>query len=184
MKSTLFIFVIIIAMPCIGQELHKVYRLRTGDLSATVNSQKEIIEFGTKQVISVIDNETGEITVRIKPDEISSTVDSIHDKLKASLYPEILFEGNLNVDYLNIKGHVDQVMEIDGNLTIGDVTEYVQMQGILKHWPSGPDIQCMLYIHFDLELQQFGLDKLLPEAAGDIACIEILQPILDDINGN
>lgn len=182
-KVYLLPFLFVFCANVVAQEVNKVYRTREGNLNATVYSDSGTVNFSSGKVISVIENQRAEITIRIKVSDLHADVDSMEKKLNNSFFNDIVFRGNLNIDFVNLEDHFDQTMQIDGELTIGEISQHIEFAGVLKYWPTGPDVQKMLYIHYDLDLKEFELQHYFP-GSPEIACIEILQPVLMNISNN
>lgn len=174
---SVLLFAILLSIPLFAQQANKIYRSRNGKVGIGIYYTDTLLNIGSDKLIVVLDYETTEIFMRLSPSDLITGIDSLDEDLQTLALPDVIFKGKLNVPFINTEQHVEEKFDIEGTLTINGVERQVMMSGTLEHMEQGPNLQSMLYIHYDLSLEEFGLKEQLP-GFGDNACIEITEAIL------
>jgi len=155
----------------------RVYKTRDGKLGISIYYVDTLLAIGSNDLRLLIDNETRDILIAVNPNTLKTKVDSLDDMLTSGFYNDIVFKGQIGLNQVQTKGRSLQKFDVTGNLTINRHTKHIVMQGTLQHFEEGPGVESLLYLHYDINLVDFGLDKTLPGFAND-GCVEILQGLL------
>jgi polyisoprenoid-binding protein YceI len=151
--------------------------MRDGKLGISVYYSDTLRNFGCDKVRMMIDNESMEVTIAVNPSTIITQIDSLDEKLKQTRFDDVVFRGQLGIKQLSTKGKSPKDFVVEGKLSMHDVTRQIEMSATLSNYQQGPDIESMLYLHFDLLLSEYGFSDELPGFSDEV-CIEILQPLL------
>lgn len=150
--------------------------LKPGRIGISIYFNDTLINIGSNKLKILINEQTDEIIIRLDPTTLHSGIDSLDRKMQSGLMQEVIFRGTIDLDKIWETNDRGRAFEVEGDLTLNDVTEIVSFHGTIRESQQGMDINGLLYLHFDPELAVFGLDEKLPHFA-DHACVEILQPI-------
>lgn len=157
-------------------QIAEMHQLTPGRIGISIYYNDTLINIGSNKLKIIIDEQTDEITIRLDPTTLHSGIDSLDRKLQHGIMPEVVFNGTIDLDKIWETGERSRTFEVEGELTLNDVTEVVSFHGAIREAQQGMGINGILYLHFDPELKDFGLDEKLPHFA-EFACVEILQPI-------
>lgn len=151
-------------------------RVVNGRVGISISYQDSLISVGSNDLFVFINNVTREITIRLDPSTLKTGIDSLDAKLRSGFSQEVVFRGLIRMDNIWDKSTWGQSFAVEGELTINHFTQNVSLFGSLKESQQGMGIGALLYLHFDPELKDYGLDEVLPDFSG-IGCVEMLQPI-------
>lgn len=157
------------------------YVTRNGIIGIIIPYEGQMLNIGSNNLIVTLNYNTGDILIKLDISTLYTKIDSLDNKLPLPNYQVATFKGKLGIGYINTSKHSRQTFKTNGNLTINEITKFVSMSGVLEHTGFGPDINCLLYLCYDLPLADFNLDKTL-SGFGNYANIEILQAILEREN--
>ncbi len=155
----------------------RTYTSRDGKLGISIYYVDTLLTVGSSKLKVTIDNETMDILIMVKPKTLKTGIDSLDRKLSEGIHRDIVFKGQINLNQIQTKGRPVQKFDVTGTLTINERTKNITMQGRLQHYEEGPGIESLLYLHYDIELTDFGLDEKLLGFANN-GCIEMLQGLL------
>lgn len=181
MKSRFLVFLFVLGFQPLFAQAVEVYSGLDGTVGISIYYGDTLITIGSRDLITTLQYETADVRIQLDPQTLNSHIDSLDEKIRNVPYGNVVFEGALGVDYINTEDHGPQTFDAEGYLTINGITGLVLMNGSLEHWDSDLGIACMLYLHADIALEDFGLSEVLVDFA-PIACIEIRQPLLQPQN--
>ena len=151
-------------------------RVINGRVGISISYKDSLISIGSNDLLVFINDVTNEITIRLDPSTLKTGIDSLDAKLRSGFSQEAVFRGLIGVNNIWDKSTWEQSFELEGELTINQITQNVSLFGTLKESQQGMGISALLHLHFDPELKDYGLDQILPGFA-EIGCVEMLQPI-------
>jgi len=154
----------------------KLHVVKDGRAGVSIYYRDTLLSIGSNKVRILLDDQTKEITIRMNPSSFRTGIDSLDVKLKNGIHQDVVFRGTIGLDRLFKRDKSDQNFEVEGELELNGVVREISMNGSLRESQQGMGITSMLYLHFDPELSQFGLDEALPHFA-EFGCVEILQPL-------
>lgn len=131
----------------------------------------------SNEVIATIDRASGRVMIRFNPSTLRTSVDSINEKLQSGEWQDVFFTGYANRQHFNTREETEISFDIEGDLTVNDITRPAKWNGKLDHFEQGGKFDEILYLHYDIPLEEYGLDKLIPGMAR-FACLEIVQAVL------
>ncbi|MBI1287799.1 MAG: hypothetical protein GC178_09490 [Flavobacteriales bacterium] len=152
------------------------YEIRDGRIGISVYVQDTLLDFGSNKLWLFIDYHSKRIKIKVDPTTFHCGVDSLDEKLENGNFRSVTFDGVLDIDRLSVQAKAPQHFEIEGDLELNGVTQQIIMMATLSDFRQGPNIECLLYIHYDMLLRDFYLDETLPNF-GESACIEMLQTL-------
>jgi len=158
-----------------------MHGLRSGKIGISIYYGDDLLNIGSSKLLVLIDETTQEITIRLDPATLKTGIDSLDAQLRSGIQQEIVFKGSIPLNFIMQKDKRFKTFEVEGDLTVNGITKPVSLFGSLRKSEQGMGIDGLLYLHFDPELKDFGLDQMLPLFA-DFGCVEILQPI-SGLNG-
>jgi|GEM_PF-5058746 len=176
MKTVQFVLLLLLSHVVQAQD-NRFFQMRDGKLGISVYVNDSLHNIGCEKVRMMIDNETMNITIAVNPSTIVTHIDSLDTKIKQTRFDDVVFRGELGIKHLATKGKSPQHFNVEGKLTLNGVIRNIEMSATLSNFQQGPDIESMLYLHYDLRLSDFELEEKLPGFAEEV-CIEVLQPLL------
>lgn len=159
-----------------GAQNTEGYEIRDGRIGISIYFQDTLIDLGSNKLWLFIDYHSKRIKIKVDPATFHCGIDTLDEKLENGNFRTVTFEGVLDIDRLSVQGKAPQHFEIEGDLELNEVTQPIIMKATLSDFRQGPNIECLLYVHYDLLLSDFYLDEVLPDF-GESACIEMLQTL-------
>lgn len=154
----------------------KTFQIRDGKLGVSIYYEDTLLNIGSNKLKVLIDQNTMDITIIVDKSTLRTGIDSLDSKLQSGTTGDIRFNGRIGLPQLWVKGKPVQHFDIPGTLTVNDQTEEILIEGSIRDYREG-GVEMLLYMHYDLELAKFGLDKTLPGFAST-GCIEMMQGVL------
>lgn len=153
------------------------YEIRDGKLGVSINYYDTLLTFGSNKLRTFINFKTKEIELSVNPSTLRCGVDSLDMLVEGGEFSDIVFRGEVKVDYITVQSKAPQKVEIHGDLEVNDQTRPMILQGIFRDFRQAPNVQCLLEVSFKLNLADFGLDEQF-EGFGNVASVEMLQTLL------
>ena len=163
---------------CLSTQLmaqNDLYRTDNGNMiiNAVLNDSALVVR--TKELIVILDYESAEFTVVLNRSKLYSGVDSIDQNLRQMSFDPIELKGQLDLDYINTKGHPPLDFKVEGRMSTNN--EQILGSGHLEHLMEGTSYACLLSMIFHIELKTLGLDLNVAGLTEEVH-IEILQTVL------
>lgn len=175
-KGAIVLLLYLFSFHSYGQ-LDKAYPSRAGRIGVTVYIDGKELKLGSSELMTILDFETMQVTLKLDPNTLQSHVPEIDKKLHEEIMREVVFRGKIAMAFINPRRNAVDDFMIPGTLSLNGFELPVEMQGSLQYMDQAPAMKSMLYIHYDLPLADFGLDKTLADF-GDFGCIEVVQTII------
>ncbi|MCF8278107.1 MAG: hypothetical protein K9J17_15340 [Flavobacteriales bacterium] len=153
------------------------FQIRDGKVGISIYYQDTLLNIGSHKLRMMINNVNMEVVIAVSPNTFSTGIDSLDLKLREGSQNDVVFRGVLGLDQLWTKNKSTQHFDAEGELTLNGRTESVVLKGALSDFQVGPNLDCMMYLHYDITLSDFGLDETLPDGFAETGCMEILQPL-------
>lgn len=117
----------------------------------------EPIHLETQDVNIKLDYETTEMIIRFPVRSLRANVDTVNRVLQNNL-TDVVFEGELSLDYINTESHPTQYFTVDGWLSFGNSKTRITGKGELHHInDSGELACCMLGMSIPLSLKELNI---------------------------
>lgn len=153
------------------------YEIRDGKLGISVNCNDTLLAFGSNKLRTFINYTTKKIELSVNPSTLHSGIDSLDLPLEEGNFFDVVFRGELKIDHIATQSKAPQHFEIEGDLELNGQTKSMILQASFRDFRQAPNVECLLEIHFNLALADFGLDERFP-TFGDVADVEILQTLM------
>jgi len=126
-----------------------VYRTQNGNMVITVVSADTVLKITSKEVLVLLNYENAKFKMKMDKSTFITGIDSLDKKLTLMKYEIIEFNGKLDVDYINTKGHPPIDFEVKGILSTNQ--NEIKGAGHLEHISSHGTYSCLLTIQFNLK---------------------------------
>ncbi len=153
-----------------------VYRTQNGNMVITAVSADTILKLTTKELLILLSYEDAKFEMRMDKSTFYTGNDSLDQKLKLMKYDIIKFNGKLDIEYINTKGHPPLDFEVEGVISTNNNT--IIGTGRLEHISSRGTFSCLLTLKFNLKLEDLGLKIEGLDLKEDVQ-IEIAQIVLN-----
>ncbi len=119
------------------------------------------ITFKTNRLAITLDYETTEILVRLPVSSLTSGIDSL-DRWLSNQPLELLFDGKLDLDYINTQKHPPLQFGFEGWLSAEDRKSFLTGKGELYHLSDKEQVACMLGLEALLNADSLGVSWPFP----------------------
>ncbi len=151
-------------IPVAFAQQEDIYWTSKGQLIIRGQIDGEPIEIGSKELLVLLDYESGKVVMKQKISDLYTDNDMIREELNNVQEDYFRFEGKLGIDYINTTGHPPIDFQIEGTMYPRD--KDVMGKGRLVHIVQGTANACLLSLTFQLDiddvfqgLQLNGMDK-------------------------
>lgn len=138
-----------------------VYSTKSATMHINGGLNGEALHLSTQELRAVIDYETANIRIKFSVSSLHSEVDSLN-KMISNIDLDVVFEGNLGLEYVNTENHPPMKLKTEGWLTIGDSKTLVRGEGELHHIGNAGQIACILGMTMELSFDQLGIQLPIP----------------------
>jgi len=180
--KTAFILILLLAINLFHADAQEIYKTSSGLLIVTVHRDGKSVDLKSKELLILLDYETGKVVIKQEIPALLSNNDSIQQKLNDMEPESITFEGKLGLDYINTKGHPPLDFMVEGTIYPGD--NHVIGSGNLIHRVQGTTSACLLTLSFTLRLDE--LDEVFQgyKKAGlhNEIHLQVMQSLLARVN--
>ncbi|MEE4260328.1 MAG: hypothetical protein V2I62_11240 [Bacteroidales bacterium] len=180
--KTVIILILLLAMNLLDASAQEMYKTSSGLLIVTVHQEGKSVDLKAKELLILLDYETGKVMIKQEIPALRSNNDSIQQKLNDMEPESITFEGKLGLDYINTTGHPPLDFVVEGTIYPGD--NHIIGSGNLIHRVQGTSSACLLTLTFTLSLDD--LDEVFQEyqKAGlhNEIHVQVVQSLLARVN--
>ncbi len=154
----------------------EVYRTQNGKMYVMAVSADTLLKLTTNDLLVLLDYEDGSFKMKVDKSTFYTGNDSLDYFLSLLKYDIIEFDGKLDVEYINTKGHPPLDFEVEGIVSTNN--SVVKGTGHLEHISNTGTFSCVLTLKFILNKSDLGLD-LESLKLNDTIEINIVQMVLD-----
>ena len=176
MKQTLTILSIVVLASSAGLAQDEVYFTWNAKLQLNGAFGGEPIHLETEEVSIKLDYETTEMILRFNMSSLNSNVDTVNQVLRNKL-SDVVFDGELSLDYINTESHPPQHFTVDGWLILGTSKTRIKGKGELHHINDAGEFACMLGMTMHLNLEELKVGHPWPGLENEFEAI-VTQAIL------
>jgi hypothetical protein len=176
MKRMILSLIFLLGMLNAGFAQEDVYYTRNATLRINGAFDGEAIFAETKEVSVKLDYETTEMILRFPLYSLTATKDTLNRFLKNKLF-DIIFIGELGLDYINTESHPPQAFAVEGWLIIETSKIKIVGKGELHHVNDSGEYACMLGLNMPLNLKDLKINLPWPGLADDIEVV-VTQALL------
>ncbi len=171
--------IMLLILPLTHVNAQDEYRTNAGILFIKVRYKEKLVNISSKQLLVLLDYETGKIIMKQKVSDLIADNDFLQSWLNKYQDQEIIFHGKLGIDYINTKGHPPLKFDIEGVLSPGD--NQIIGQGLLVHQVEKTSSACLLSMNFRLKLEEI-FPKINLVGVNDDIYVQIAQSLLAKVN--
>ena len=117
----------------------------------------EAIYLETQDVSIKLDYETTEMIIRFPLSSLKSNIDTVNQVLKNKL-SDVVFDGELSLDYINTESHPPQSFTVAGWLILGNSKTKIEGKGEIHHISDAGEFACMLGMIVHLNLKELKVN--------------------------
>lgn len=154
----------------------EIYRTTKGYFQATAVIEDTTVLAESNDLMVVLDYESAEIKMILDKRTVTTGNSNLDSLIHGSSQRELIFNGELDIEYINTKNHPPQDFKVSGYLECEPHNEYLEGKAHLEHIYSGY-YSCVLALSFHLNLEELGLMPQLKGFEPDIH-IEIAHTVL------
>ncbi|MCF6171326.1 MAG: hypothetical protein L3J31_00440 [Bacteroidales bacterium] len=152
-----------------------MYLTTTGQLIIKAHLNDKAVDIVSKDLIIMLDYETGKVVMKQKISALIINNDSIQSKFQNMQDDYIRFEGKLGLDYINTSGHPPLDFAVEGTIYPGN--KYVIGKGHLVHLVQGTANACLLSLSFTLQPGDIFPDYRQTDKNDEIH-VQVIQSLL------
>lgn len=155
------------------------YRTNSGILFIKVQYKGELVNISSKQLLVLLDYETGKVILKQKVSNLFSDNNIVQSWIDKHRDEELIFTGKLGIDYINTKSHPPLDFKVEGYLSPGD--SQIIGQGVLIHRVEKSSAACLLSMNFRLKFVDVfpGIEL---DGIGDDIYVQVAQSLLARVN--
>ena len=176
MKKILTILAVISCAWSMAFAQDEVYFTWNAKLQLNGAFRGEPIHLETGEVSIKLDYETTEMILRFNMSSLNSNVDTVNQVLRNKL-SDVVFDGELSLDYINTESHPPQHFTVDGWLILGTSKTRIKGKGELHHINDAGELACMLGMTMHLNLEELKVGHPWPGLENEFEAI-VTQAIL------
>ena len=151
----------------------QTYQTRNGIITISGKYRGASLVAESRQLHMNLNYDRGEIAMHVAIPLLITDNDSLNSILTKFAGSELFFHGLFNNIRFSTKPHQKIKQQINGTVTINNVSRPFKYLTILEHFPSG-NINCVLTGNFVLNLLDFGIPVLPGENKVAISFKELL----------
>jgi hypothetical protein len=153
-----------------------VYRTQNGNMIITAVSADTILKIKTKELLVLLNYEGAKFEMKMDKSTFYTGNDSLDKKLKLMKYDIIEFNGKLDIERINTKGHPPLDFQVQGVISTNNNT--ITGTGRLEHISSKGTFSCLLTLKFNIKPEELGLNIKGLNLKEEVQ-IEIVQIVLN-----
>ena len=176
MKQIIFFLTFFVSILNVGIAQEDVYYTRNATLRINGVFDEEATYAETKEVSVKLDYETTEMILRFPLYSLISDIDTLNTVLKNRLF-DIVFVGELGLDYINTESHPPQIFKVEGSLIIETTKIKIEGKGEIHHVNDSGEYACMLGVNIFLNLKDLKIISPWPGLEDEIEVV-ITQALL------
>ncbi len=161
MKKVLIILVFILVAWRTTLAQQDIYYTPNATLTLNGKLDGKVLKLQTRKLDVELSYETAHIIIRFPIYSLETEEDSLSKLIEKSL-SEVIFEGNLGMDYINTKKHAPIKFITEGFLTVGNSKTLVKGTGELDHVGNATTYACILSLVMQLNLADLNAQIPLP----------------------
>ena len=139
----------------------QVYQTQAGTILASGRYKGAGVTGVSNHLLMQLNYESAAIQLRLMISSLLTKNDSLNGLLQKLVGQELIFNGKMNIAFVQTKSHPKQKFKTEGMLFINGISKPFSFSSVLEHFPR-TNTSCILSGEFILDLKQFNIDNLPP----------------------
>lgn len=139
----------------------QVYQTQAGTILASGRYKGAGVTGVSNHLIMQLNYESAAIQLRLMISSLLTKNDSLNGLLQKLAGQELIFNGKMNIAFVQTNSHPKQKFKTEGMLYLNSLNKPFSFSCVLQHFPIG-NTSCILSGEFIIDLKQFNIDNLSP----------------------
>lgn len=139
----------------------QLYQTQSGTMQVNVRYKGASVTAVSNRLSMHLNYDRAEMHLRLMIPTLSSENDSLNELLHKLAGQELIFNGKMNIAFIQTKSHPRQKFETQGMLFLNSLKKPFSFSSVLEHFIRG-NTSCILSGEFIIDLKQFNIDNLPP----------------------
>ena len=139
----------------------QVYQTQAGTIQVSGRYKGASAVAVSNHLLMQLNYESAVIHLRLMIPSLFTENDSLNKLLQKLEGEELIFNGKMNIAFIQTKSHPKQKFTTQGMLFINGISKPFSFSSVLEHFPRA-NTSCILSGEFILDLKQFNINNLPP----------------------
>lgn len=139
----------------------QIYQTQSGTILAGGRYKGASLIAVSSHLFMNLNYDRAELHLRLEISTLSTENDSLNELLHKLVGQELIFNGKMNISFVQTKSHPKQKFATQGQLFLNGVSRPFSFNSVLEHFPRG-NASCILSGEFVINLNEFNIATLFP----------------------
>lgn len=139
----------------------QVYQTQSGTILASGRYKGAGVVTVSNHLLMHLNYDRAEMHLRLVIPTLHTENDSLNELLHKLSGQALIFNGKMNIAFVQTKSHPRQKFATQGMLFLNGISRPFSFSSVLEHFPGG-NTSCILSGEFIINLKQFNINNLLP----------------------
>lgn len=154
-KGVAIIWILCMTITSVAQ----MYQTQAGTIQVSGRYKGTSAEAVSNRLLMQLNYESAEIHLRLMIPSLLTKNDSLNGLLQKLVGQEFIFNGKMNIAFVQTKSHPKQKFKTEGILLLNSLSKPFSFNCVLQHFPIG-NASCILSGEFIIDLKQFNIENL------------------------